>query len=178
MLHHRSVASCIPSSASCSTRQHRFRLRVDLRRPCRCRCCRAATDAAASSQRRCHSHRCHLTACRQSLQLAVNLNRQPLPAFASLHRHSSVAVASAAVASKAAATAVAAPPAPCVIVWICLDVPCGLCAIVCVGGSPKNTNRGVQPTSCNADEHGARCVSGTARSPAGDRLHPGLAARV
>eukprot|EP00966_Prymnesium_polylepis_P280748 6486986-Prymnesium_polylepis.1 len=48
-------------------------------------------------------------------------------------------------------------------------------ATVCVGGSPKNTMRGVQPMSCNAGEHGPRCVSGTARSPARDRLHPGPA---
>eukprot|EP00966_Prymnesium_polylepis_P312364 7217691-Prymnesium_polylepis.1 len=38
-------------------------------------------------------------------------------------------------------------------------------ATVYVGGSPKNINRGMQPTSCNADGHGPRCVSGTARSP-------------
>ena len=65
----------------------------------------------------------------------------------------------------------------CVRVWTCLmhRVTASPRATVCVGGSPKNIIRGVQPTSCNADEHGPRGVSGTARSPARDRLHPGPA---
>ena len=65
----------------------------------------------------------------------------------------------------------------CVRVWTCLvhRVTASPRATVCVGGSPKNTIRGVKPTLCNADEHGPRGVSGTARSPARDRLHPGPA---
>ena len=52
--------------------------------------------------------------------------------------------------------------------------------LVCMmsGGSPDNTNRGVQPTSCCAEGCGPWCVSGTERSPARDWLHPRARPRV